>query len=143
MFRATLKDSSITFATAAMAARFQQWKRSQEGKRIVIELDKEDRSLSQLRMYRAWLAQTAAQTGNDEEELHTFLLDKCARRVVVKIKGAKGVVEVEQIKRTSGGHTLSMSKEEMGGYMDRCAQLTGYPLPTKEELEALGYVSNY
>jgi len=64
-------------------------------------------------------------------------------RVVVKIKGAKGEVEVEQKKRTSGGHSLSMDKDEMSDYINRCAELTGYPLPTKEELEAMGYISNY
>jgi hypothetical protein len=44
------------------------------------------------------------------------------------------------VKRTSGGHKLSMNKAEMSEYMVRCAQLTGYPLPTEEELSAMGYV---
>jgi tRNA A37 threonylcarbamoyltransferase TsaD len=44
------------------------------------------------------------------------------------------------VKRTSGIHSLSMTKDEMGDYMDKCAALTGVPLPTIEELEELGYL---
>jgi len=33
-----------------------------------------------------------------------------------------------------------MTKDEMGDYMDKCAALTGVPLPTIEELEELGYL---
>jgi hypothetical protein len=36
-----------------------------------------------------------------------------------------------------------MDKQQMGEYMEKCAALTGCPLPTKEELEAMGYISNY
>jgi hypothetical protein len=44
--------------------------------------------------------------------LHEFLLDKCAPRIVVTIKGRDGrSVDVEQTKRTSG-HRLSMSVGE-------------------------------
>ena len=81
-------------------------------------------------MCRAWLDSVAASTGNDPGELHAFLLDKCAPRAVVSIKGPKKTVEVEQIKRTSGGHRLSMDKLEVSEYMERCAGLTGYQLPT-------------
>jgi hypothetical protein len=138
--RAQIKNGKIDFASPLALARFATWCAQNDGARVVIDLDKEDRSLSQLRMYRAWLANVAAHTGNDEEELHTFLLDKCAPRAVVKIVGPKGAVEVEQIKRTSGGHRLSMDKNEMDEYMRKCAQLTGYPLPTEEELLAMGYL---
>ena len=140
MFRARIKDSSIDFNSPAAAIRFQEWKAMHEGRRITIELEKEDRSTSQLRFYWAWLSNVAAHTGNDENELHEFLLDKCAPRIVSKIAGPKGTAEVEQTKRTSGGHRLSMSKDEMAAYMERCAQLTGYPLPTEEDLMKLGYM---
>ena len=68
--------------------------------------------------------------------------EKCALRAVVTIKGKTRTVEVEQIKRTSGGHSLSMDKLEMTAYMDKCAQITSHPLPTPEELEAMGYIHN-
>ena len=123
--------------------RLQQFCEVYDGRWAVIEVKEPERSLSQLRMYRAWLGRVAEQTGNDEEELHEFLLDKCAPRVVAQIAGKKGKVEVEQVKRTSGGHRNSMSKEEMSAYMDKCAMLTSFPLPTPEELEAMGYISNY
>ena len=138
MFRATIKDGRLHFGP--IIQRLEEWAGAHEGAHLVLTEDKPERSLSELRMYRAWLSGVAAQTGNDEEELHAFLLDRCAPRVVVKIKGAKGEIEVEQVKRTSGGHSLSMNKTEMSEYMARCAQLTGYPLPTEEDLLAMGYL---
>jgi tRNA A37 threonylcarbamoyltransferase TsaD len=53
---------------------------------------------------------------------------------------ARGSVEIERVKRTSGNHSLSMTKDGMGDYMDKCAALTGVSLPTEDELEALGYL---
>jgi hypothetical protein len=139
MFRATIKDGKLHFGPI-IQQRLEQWAGAHEGAQLLLTEDKPERSLSELRMYRAWLSNVAAQTGNDEEELHAFLLDRCAPRVVVTIRGAKGEVEVEQIKRTSGGHKLSMNKSEMSEYMARCASLTSYPLPTEEELLAMGYL---
>jgi hypothetical protein len=33
-----------------------------------------------------------------------------------------------------------MTKDEMSEFLDKCAAFTGYPLPTPEELEVLGYL---
>lgn len=114
-----------------------------EGKSGDLVIRVRPRSLSQLGMYRVWLSDVANHTGNDTEELHEFLLDKLAPRKVMSIHGKKGVVEIEKYKRTSGGHALSMNKTEMGEYMDSAARITEYPLPTREELEAMGYILNY
>jgi hypothetical protein len=135
MFRATIRNGEIV-----LPARFKEWAAAHHGAHVEIEHVKPERSISQLRMYRSWLSGVAIHSGNDEEALHEFLLDRCAPRVVVTIRGPKGSVEVERVKRTSGGHTLSMSKAEMVEFLDKCAALTGYPLPTDEELAALGYV---
>jgi len=116
-----------------------RFKEANEGKWADLVVRVPERTLSQLRMYRAWLTDVANHTGNDTESLHEFLLEKLAPRVVKKIRGKKGEVEVTQMKRTSGGHSLSMEKLEMGEYMDKAAELTGYPLPTKEELRKMGY----
>jgi len=75
--------------------------------------------MSQLRMYRAWLTDVAMHTGNGVEELHEFLLDRCAPRTIITIKGSKGQVEIERTKRTSGGHALSMNKAELVEFMNR------------------------
>jgi hypothetical protein len=141
-FRFTVRNGKTEFSSTAAAFRYAQWLKDHEGAKCVIDVEKADRSLSQLGMYRAWLANVAGHTGNDEEELHAFLLDKCAPRVVVKIKGKRGEVDVEQIKRTSGGHSLSMDKTEMSAFMEKCAALTGYPLPTEEDLISMGYIPN-
>lgn len=111
-----------------------------DGKKVDLVLREKERTLSQLGMYRAWLSQVAAETGNDTEELHEFLLSQLAPRTVMTIRGPKGEVEYERHKRTSGGHTLSMNKEEMSEFMEKASVLTGHPLPTKQELEAMGYL---
>jgi hypothetical protein len=139
MFRATIQSGKLTFGPI-IQQRLEEWGAAHEGAHLVLTEDKPERSISELRMYRAWLSNVAAHSGNEEEALHTFLLDRCAPRAVVKIKGAKGEVEVEQVKRTSGGHSLSMNKVEMSEYMAKAAQLTGYPLPTEDELSAMGYL---
>jgi hypothetical protein len=110
------------------------------GKECDLVVRTKERSLSQLGMYRVWLSHVASDTGNDDEALHEYLLDKCAPAVVVDIHGPKGTVQITKKKRTSGGHSLSMNKHEMGEFMEKVAILTGHPLPTPEELQALGYL---
>jgi hypothetical protein len=139
MWRATIRGGAVEFATPAVAVNFAKFKREHEGAKIVIEEDKPERSLSELRMYRAWLRNVAEHSGNDENELHEFLIEKCAPVAVIAIKGGKGRVEIERRKRTSGGTSLTMDKQEMAEFMRKCALLTGYPLPTEEELRAMGY----
>lgn len=140
-FHGVIQDGKISF-TQTVALAFAKFRTSHEGWRFVITDDVEERSTGQLRMYRAWLNSVCQQTGNDPDELHEFLIAKCAPTVVSIIKGRKGSVEIEQKKRTSGGHRLSMDKLEMSEFMERCAALTGYPLPTQEELETMGYIHN-
>lgn len=122
---------------------FHRFASENEGRDCELRLCVKSRSLSQLGMYRVWLTEIASKTGNDTEELHEFLLHKLSPRIVVSIRGKRGTVEHEHYKRTSGGHSLSMNSIEMGEYMDSCARITGYPLPTREELEAMGYVLAY
>lgn len=134
MFRARITDGRPTFP-----ARFPQFCNDHEGRWLRIELEEPVRSLSQLRMYRAWLKHVAEHSGNNESDLHEFLLDRCAPVTIVRIMGPKGSIEREQHKRTGSDHNC-MNKAEMVEYMDKCAALTGYPLPTPEELIAMGYL---
>lgn len=142
-FRAKIVDGSLDFGSGPAALRFQQWKRDHENAHVLIEQIKPERSVSQLRLYRAWLDNMCTHTGNNAEEMHNWLIKQCAPQIVVKITGPKGFVEDVQYKRTHGGDSSCMTKDEMNEYMDKCAALTGYPLPTPEELEALGYILNY
>lgn len=137
-FRATIRSGQITFNGPVLTQRWREWLAANDGAIVEIEKAEPGRSIGQNRMYRAWLDSTANHTGNNAEELHEFLLQKCAPHVFVKLRGRKGEMEVEQVKRTS-----VMSKQEMSDYMDKCAALTGYALPTPEQLEAMGYISNY
>jgi hypothetical protein len=131
IFRARIVDGKPTFGNPA---RFNEFCKEREGSWLRIELEEPLRSISQVKMYRAWLDNVADHTGNNAEELHEYLLHTLAPRIVVTIRG-KQPFEVEQIKRTS-----AMSKAEMGEYMEKCCAHTGYPLPTAEELLAMGYL---
>lgn len=42
--------------------------------------------------------------------------------------------------RSSRKRKSAMNRAEMVEFMDKCAALTGYPLPTPEELLAMGYL---
>jgi hypothetical protein len=138
-FHGVIKGGKETFSPTVAVA-WAKWKARHEGGRFVIFEDKDERSLGQLRLYRAWLDRMCDQTGNDPDDMHEYLIDKCAPTVVTTIKGRKKTIEVERKKRTSGGHKFSMDKLEMQTFMERCAALTQFPLPTPEELEALGYL---
>jgi hypothetical protein len=135
MFRAHVFGGKVI-----LPPRLLQWARQNEGAHLDIEHVKPARSISQLRMYRAWLSRLADHTGNDEDELHEFLLDRCAPSIIVTIKGPKGTIDVTQKKRTHGGDKNTMTKAEFTEYMDNCAALTDFPLPTREELEEMGYI---
>src|SRR3954452_17042555 len=127
-FRAHIENGRVV-----LPARLIEWAKVHTGARLSLEHVKAERSISQLRCYRAWLHKVCDETGNLESELHEFLLDRCAPRVVVTIKGPKGKLDIERVKRTSGNHSLSMTKDEMGDYMHKCAALTGVPLPSEAE----------
>jgi hypothetical protein len=96
------------------------------------------KSMGQLRMYRAWLDNTAQHTGNDPEALHEILLESCAPRQGVTVKRRDGTTYEKEFV----AHSSRMDKLEMSEYMDRCAVFTGYSLPTEEELQAMGSIRN-
>ena len=117
---------------------FARFASKNEGKWCHLKVLPRERSLSQLRMYRAWLHELSAHTGDDEEALHEWLLKELAPRIVLKLNGT----EREVNKRTSGNSALTMTKEEMSEYMEKAAIKTEFPLPTKEQLEAMGYIAS-
>jgi hypothetical protein len=68
----------------------------------------------QRRLYRKWLDEIAAVTGDDAESLHEGFLKSYAPRVVIKLHGEA----IEIMKRTSRGK-FSMNVPEMSEYMER------------------------
>jgi hypothetical protein len=76
----------VTNGAMTLSPAFTKCAARQEGARLEIAQTKPERSISPLRMHRAWLHKVAADIGNDDEELHEFLLGRCAARIVVTIK---------------------------------------------------------
>lgn len=133
-----IENGKLVFNEISLA-RFKEYN---NGKWCDVVVRTPERSMNQLAMYRAWLTDVANHTGNDTEALHEYLLEKLAPRKIMQLTGPKGTFAIEQKKRTSGGHALSMNKSEMAEYMEKAAILTEYPLPTREQLEAMGYILN-
>lgn len=109
-----------------------------KGRWVDITAREPKRTLSQNAMYWAWLHAMCEQTGNESaENMHEFLLQTLSPIVIRTIRGKTGAHEVKGHLRSS-----EMTKLQMSEYMEKCAVYTNFPLPTKEELARMGYISN-
>ena len=136
-FLATIINGKPDFGSDANKARFMDWCKEHEGAKLRIEEPKATRTLDQNGLYWAWLENVAAHTGNDAEDLHELLKLKLLPRRFITVKGNKKAHNLQVPKSTR-----QLSKTEFGEYLDKCAAFTGYPLPTPEQLEAMGYIRN-
>ncbi len=127
----------LSFGSPFNERRWQEWCQNNEGKRVEIKKPKSIRSLTQNALYHVWLAKVELETGNQSEDMHEYLKHKFLPKRLIKIKGKKGDYDVETVTSTT-----KLGKLEFGEYLDKCASHTGVPLPTKEEIEALGYLQN-
>jgi hypothetical protein len=130
-FRAKIISGSLDFGTSAAALRFQEWKREHEGARLVIEEEKETRSVSANRYYWAYLEIIARETGDNADDLHEFLKRKLLPPRFIKVRG-------EELRVPSS--TSDLDKLQFTDYLDKIAALTGVPLPNAEDA---GYLPNY
>jgi len=132
------KPANIDFGSDFNTQRWNEWCRAHIGEHIRIERPEPIRSLSQNALYWVWLAKVEHETGNESDDMHEYFKSKFLPKRLVKIKGKTGEHEVESI-----GSTTGLSKADFGQYLDRCAAHCGIPLPTREEIEAMGYISNH
>ncbi len=119
-------------------ARFKEFAKENVGKVMRLETPKAVRSLAQNALYWVYLGKVSQETGGEEEDLHEFFKHKLLPKKLVSFRGKNRFHKIERVKSTT-----KLNKVEFGEYMDKIERLTGVIIPTKEEIEALGYISNY
>ncbi len=98
------------------------------GKDFVGEVEKSKRSLSQNAYMWVYLEIVAKETGNMSEDLHYYFKSSLLPKVIVKIKGRKGVYEIEKL-----ASTTKLDKLQFGEYLEKICAITGVPLPDPAE----------
>ena len=104
-----------------------------EGTKLVMVIDREKnrRSISQNSYYWLYLGVIENETGNTADDLHEYFKRKFLRPQEKTIMG-------EQIKLPSS--TTDLAKHDFGEYLDKISAMTGVPLP---DPELAGYTTNY
>ena len=132
------KPLGLNFGSDFNLQRWNEWCKLNIGKGVKIEQPKQVRSLTQNAFYWAWLAKVERETGNESDDMHEYGKTKFLPKRLIRIKGKKNAYDVE-----TAGTTTKLSKLEFGEYMEKFPAHVQIPLPTKEEIEAMGYISNY
>jgi hypothetical protein len=130
MFRALIKDQKLSFGPVILR-KFEEWLHTNDGKTVVIDLERHDRTKSQNAYYWVYLGVIARETGENADELHEFFKRKLLPPVFKKIRG-------EEIRLPAS--TKDLDKIAFGEYLDKICAMTNVPLP---DPEAAGYISNY
>ena len=102
------------------------------GKTYRIERVTPKRTLSQNRLYFAYLHIIERETGNDANDLHEFL-----KRTLLPPKFITVMGKEIKIPRS----TTELNKIEFGEYMDKICAMTNVPIPDPHELA--NYIPNY
>ena len=130
MFRAKIKDGNLDFGVAQRAV-FKDFLKVNEGRTLLIELEKKGRSLSQNGFYWVYLGVIARETGDNADDLHEFFKRKLLPPKFIKVRG-------EEVKIPAS--TTELNKADFGNYLEQICAMTQIPLP---DIEAAGYISNY
>lgn len=130
MFRAKIKDGNLDFGVSQRAA-FKDFLKVNEGRTLIIELEKKGRSLSQNAYMWVYLGVIARETGDNAADLHEFFKRKLLPPKFIKVRG-------EEVKIPAS--TTELNKADFGEYLEKICAMTQIPLP---DPEAAGYISNY
>ena len=129
MFNAIIKSGELDFGSDHNQARFRQWLKDREGKKVRISEFVSQRTNSQNSFYWAYLDIISRETGDDPNSLHEYLKRKLLPPRFVMVLG-------KEIKLPAS--TTKLSKIEMSEYVDRISALVNVPVPNPEDL--LGYL---
>lgn len=125
IFLANIKsDYTLDFGSQFNVARWHEFCKNNIDAIVRVDKPEKTRTLPQNRYYWFYLGIIAKETGNTEEDLHTFFRQKLLPKRFIKIRGKRGTYEVEDYKSTT-----KLTKLEMGEYLDRISVITEIPLP--------------
>lgn len=125
MWRATIKEGSIDFGSPALASGFQDWKRANEGKRVLIKLDNYERSVGQNALYWKYLEIVERDTGQLADDVHEWAKRKFLTPRFIKVNN-------EEIRIP--GSTKLLDTVEFTDYLDKIASEIGVPLPDTSQI---------
>ena len=128
-------ELKIDWQSDYQVMRFREFAKDNVGKVLRIELPEPKRSLSQNALYWVYLTKIALETGDDTDDLHEVFKKMFLPRRIVRVGKSKKDVSIL-------GSTTKLKKHEFGEYMDKIERRTEILIPTKEEAEAMGYISN-
>jgi hypothetical protein len=114
-------------------ALFRQDLKEHVGKTYRIERVIPVRSMPQNALYWAYLGIVEQETGNNANDLHELFKRTLLPPKFITVMG-------KEIKIPKS--TTQLTKIEFGDYLDKISAECGVPLPNKEDLEAMGYISN-
>lgn len=131
MFNAISKNGELDFGSDSNLARFKQWLKDREGKRIRIGEITSTRTILQNRFYWCYLGIIERETGQDAQDIHEIAKRKFLPPRFVNVMG-------KEFKLPST--TTKLSKTEMSDFMDKICYWTNIPIPDPNELE--GYIQS-
>jgi len=123
-----IKDGKIDFGSEFNEARFNQWAKDHEGKRLRIEHVEPKRSLSQNNYYWFYLGVIEMETGNLASDLHEFFKQKLLPPKYITVKGRERAHTLKVPRSTT-----SLTKAEFVDYITKIEALTDVPAPDPEE----------
>src|SRR5690348_17251346 len=86
VFRANITDGRVSLGSILLK-RFEEFMNANDGKTLVISLDKPTRSQSQNAFYWVYLDLIARETGDNADDLHEFFKRKLLPPRFVKVRG--------------------------------------------------------
>lgn len=130
----TSNGTGMDFQSDTQRALYVQDLKENVGKKYKIERIVPVRSLSQNAFYWAYLGTIEKETGNLANDLHEYFKRTLLPPKFINVMG-------KEIKIPAS--TTDLTKVQFGEYLDKISAESGVPLPTREELEAMGYILNY
>jgi hypothetical protein len=128
MFNVIAKNGELDFGSDYNLARFSQWLKEREGKRIRIEQLISSRTTLQNNYYWLYLGVIERETGNNANDLHEYFKRKF---LVPEFK--KVVIKGKPVEYKCPKSTTKLNKIEFGDYLDKICSETDVPLPDPVE----------
>lgn len=111
--------------------RFREHLKQHEGKTYEVYMRESKRSLSQNRLYWAWLEHVEKETGNTASDLHEYFRRKFLPPKFIKVLDKEVKIPAS---------TTDLSKNDFGEYLDKCSMECGVELLDPTEA---GFITNY
>ena len=132
-FHLKIVNKQLTFSSETHKSLFNQFLKDNEGKVIQVEKYVPIRSNQQNRFYWLFLGMIESETGNNANDLHEYFKRTLLPPKFIKVMGKEIKIPMS---------TTEITKIEMGEYLDKISAETNVAIPTEEDMEKMGFISN-